>query len=58
MLSEYEYNFFLNILLLCLSPKSLELTAANESILIDNEEVFRKNGFTFKIDHNGTIYGL
>lgn len=33
------------------SPKPLELTAANESILIDNEEVFKKNGFTFKIDH-------
>lgn len=32
------------------SPKPLELTAANESILIENEEVFKKNGFAFKIN--------
>ncbi|XP_022919793.2 mismatch repair endonuclease PMS2 [Onthophagus taurus] len=33
-------------------PKSLNLTAANECLLIDNEETFKKNGFTFTIDHN------
>lgn len=38
---------------ICFSPKPLELTAANESLLIDNEDLFRKNGFSFKIDPNG-----
>ncbi|KAL3276159.1 hypothetical protein HHI36_020878 [Cryptolaemus montrouzieri] len=32
------------------NPKPMELTAGNESILIENEEIFRKNGFHFKID--------
>ncbi|KAJ9592773.1 hypothetical protein L9F63_015551, partial [Diploptera punctata] len=31
-------------------PQKLELTAVNESILIESEEVFRKNGFDFIID--------
>ncbi|XP_045451026.1 mismatch repair endonuclease PMS2 [Melitaea cinxia] len=31
-------------------PQQLELTGVNEQILIDNLEVFKKNGFTFKID--------
>jgi len=31
------------------NPKPLQLTAANEDILIDNEEIFRKNGFSFLI---------
>jgi hypothetical protein len=29
------------------------LTAVNESILIENEEVFNKNGFDFIIDEKG-----
>lgn len=34
-------------------PQTLELTADNEMILIDNLEVFEKNGFKFEIDENG-----
>ena len=33
-------------------PQNLELTAANEVILMDNVEIFQKNGFYFEIDHN------
>lgn len=32
---------------------NLELTASNEIILIDNLEIFRKNGFDFLIDEEG-----
>ena len=32
-------------------PKRLELTAVNESILMDNLPVFAKNGFQFRIDN-------
>lgn len=35
-----------------IQPQSLELTASNEITLIDNLEVFRKNGFDFVIDEN------
>ncbi|XP_069701490.1 mismatch repair endonuclease PMS2 isoform X2 [Periplaneta americana] len=31
-------------------PQKLELTAVNESILVENEAIFRKNGFDFIID--------
>lgn len=31
--------------------QKLELTAANEAILMDNIDVFQKNGFDFEIDH-------
>jgi len=37
----------------CYRPLSLELTAVNEEIVIDNIEVFRKNGFEFSIDKEG-----
>ena len=33
-------------------PQRLELTASNEAILMDNIEIFQKNGFEFEIDHN------
>ncbi|XP_046688223.1 LOW QUALITY PROTEIN: mismatch repair endonuclease PMS2-like, partial [Homalodisca vitripennis] len=33
-------------------PQQLELTAVNESILIDSIDVFKANGFEFKIDEN------
>ena len=33
-------------------PQKLELTAANEAILMDNVEIFQKNGFDFEIDQN------
>lgn len=33
-------------------PQSLGLTAVNENILVDNIDIFRKNGFDFEIDEN------
>ncbi|XP_028391938.1 mismatch repair endonuclease PMS2-like [Dendronephthya gigantea] len=36
-------------------PRSLELTAVNESILMENLEVFRKNGFDFEINEDAPI---
>ena len=38
-----------------ISPQSLELTAVNENILMENLEVFRKNGFDFEIDENAPV---
>ncbi|XP_018578148.1 mismatch repair endonuclease PMS2 isoform X2 [Anoplophora glabripennis] len=35
-----------------INPKPLELTAGNENILIDNIDIFKKNGFSFKIDES------
>ncbi|XP_068233641.1 mismatch repair endonuclease PMS2-like [Palaemon carinicauda] len=35
-------------------PQLLELTAVNESILLDNIAIFEKNGFMFKIDEEKT----
>ena len=32
------------------SPQNLELTAANENVLMDNLDVFEKNGFKFVLD--------
>ncbi|XP_025832566.1 mismatch repair endonuclease PMS2 [Agrilus planipennis] len=37
------------------NPKPLELSATNEAILIDNEEVFKKNGFNFLIKKNAPV---
>ena len=34
-------------------PLALELTAVNESVVMDNVEVFKKNGFEFLIDEDG-----
>ncbi|XP_055918362.1 mismatch repair endonuclease PMS2 [Eupeodes corollae] len=34
-------------------PQKLELTADNEMVLIDNLDVFEKNGFKFQIDEDG-----
>lgn len=34
-------------------PQNLNLTAVNETVLIENLEIFRKNGFDFVIDENG-----
>lgn len=36
-------------------PQNLELTAANECLLLENLDVFHKNGFEFNIDENGTV---
>lgn len=32
------------------SSQQLELTGVNEQILMDNLDIFKKNGFTFQID--------
>ena len=39
------------------SPLNLELTASSEVILMDNIEIFRKNGFEFLIDEQGELEG-
>ncbi len=36
-------------------PQSLDLTAVNESILTENLDVFRKNGFDFEIDEKAPV---
>lgn len=36
-------------------PRPLELTAVGENIVMDNLEVFRKNGFQFEMDHEGML---
>lgn len=41
---------------LYLSPQQLELTAANENILMDNIEIFKKNGFDFSINSQGNKF--
>lgn len=35
-----------------LTPQPLELTVVNESVLIENREVFEKNGFAFEVDES------
>jgi len=37
------------------SPLNLDLTASNEIIMMDNIEIFRKNGFEFLIDEQGNF---
>ena len=37
------------------SPQKLHLTAVSENVLIENIEIFRKNGFDFLVDEDGTI---
>ncbi|NXF01239.1 PMS2 endonuclease, partial [Smithornis capensis] len=36
-------------------PQNLSLTAINETVLIENLEIFRKNGFDFVIDENAPV---
>ncbi|OWK11206.1 PMS2 [Cervus elaphus hippelaphus] len=36
-------------------PQTLNLTAVNEAILIENLEIFRKNGFDFVIDEHAPV---
>ncbi|XP_022129098.2 mismatch repair endonuclease PMS2 isoform X2 [Pieris rapae] len=36
-------------------PQQLELTGVNEQILMDNLDIFKKNGFTFDIEENAPI---
>ncbi|VEN57791.1 unnamed protein product [Callosobruchus maculatus] len=48
---QLQLNTELNSQIL-VNPKPLELTAGNESLLIENVDVFKKNGFNFKIDES------
>lgn len=47
---------YLYIDLIYFSPKPLELTAGNESLLIEHVDVFKKNGVSFKIDESGKCF--
>ncbi|NXC38232.1 PMS2 endonuclease, partial [Penelope pileata] len=38
-----------------IAPQSLNLTAVNETVLIENLEIFRKNGFDFVINENAPV---
>nr|XP_008162803.1 mismatch repair endonuclease PMS2 isoform X2 [Chrysemys picta bellii]XP_042716026.1 mismatch repair endonuclease PMS2 isoform X2 [Chrysemys picta bellii] len=38
-----------------IAPQNLNLTAVNETILIENLEIFRKNGFDFVIDEDAPV---
>ncbi|XP_069342685.1 mismatch repair endonuclease PMS2 isoform X13 [Eulemur rufifrons] len=38
-----------------IAPQTLNLTAVNEAILIENLEIFRKNGFDFVIDESAPV---
>lgn len=44
-MNNYQNNVFT-----IYSPQNLELTGVNEQILLDNLDVFKKNGFTFEIN--------
>ncbi|KFQ18344.1 Mismatch repair endonuclease PMS2, partial [Merops nubicus] len=38
-----------------IAPQNLHLTAVNETVLIENLEIFRKNGFDFVINENAPV---
>ncbi|XP_032182950.1 mismatch repair endonuclease PMS2 [Mustela erminea] len=38
-----------------IAPQTLNLTAVNEAVLIENLEIFRKNGFDFVIDEEAPV---
>nr|KAF6448381.1 PMS1-like protein 2, mismatch repair system component [Rousettus aegyptiacus] len=38
-----------------IAPQTLNLTAVNEAVLIENLEIFRKNGFDFIIDESAPV---
>ncbi|XP_027539196.1 mismatch repair endonuclease PMS2 [Neopelma chrysocephalum] len=38
-----------------IAPQNLNLTAVNETVLIENLEIFKKNGFDFVIDENAPV---
>uniref|UniRef100_A0A8C5WT07 PMS1 homolog 2, mismatch repair system component n=1 Tax=Laticauda laticaudata TaxID=8630 RepID=A0A8C5WT07_LATLA len=38
-----------------IQPQNLNLTAVSESILMDNLEIFQKNGFDFVVDENAPV---
>lgn len=47
-------TFLVFIFFLCVgSPQKLQLTAISENVLMENIEIFRKNGFEFLVDEDG-----
>lgn len=38
-------------------PRELQLTSLSESVILENEAIFRKNGFTFEMSHEGWALG-
>lgn len=48
----FKANLF--FFLIC-SPQSLHLPAISETVLMENLEIFRKNGFDFLIDEDGEL---
>ncbi len=48
-----KLTYFLSFLI-C-SPQSLHLPAISETVLMENLEIFRKNGFDFLIDEDGEL---
>ncbi|XP_078521274.1 mismatch repair endonuclease PMS2 [Lissotriton helveticus] len=38
-----------------IAPQTLNLTAVNETVLVENIEIFRKNGFDFLLDDNAPV---
>lgn len=59
-----EFPFSWSVICFCFSlyvcsPQKLHLTAVSENVLIENIEIFRKNGFEFLVDEDGmNINGL
>jgi DNA mismatch repair ATPase MutL len=49
------YSLYYSLSLLFSRPQTLNLTAVNEAVLIENLEIFRKNGFDFVIDEDGEL---
>lgn len=50
-----DYSLYHSLNLLFSSPQTLNLTAVNEAVLMENLEIFRKNGFDFIIDEDGEL---
>lgn len=46
-------TYLCNAVFFSFRPQNLNLTAVNETVLIENLEIFRKNGFDFVINENG-----
>jgi len=43
----------MQVRLVVFRPIELQLTPVNESILLDNLDIFHRNGFEFTVDLNG-----
>ena len=57
LLSKYVIAILFFIRPICFtSPKQLNLTSANESLLMDSMDIFRSNGFEFIINKDGSLY--